>query len=761
MSHRCCPARVAAQVVSVRSLSRSLLAIACAWPLLAAAQSVSQEAVDLDRLKVEGHRGDATEGSDSYTADLARSSAKLALSLRETPQSVVVISQQQIVDRDLQTFQDVTDAVAGFNSPTWDTERTYISARGFEIDYYRVDGIPTQYTGDVQQNLAIYDRVEIVRGANGLTTGAGSPAASIDLVRKHADSDVFTGNASLSAGSWDRYRGTVDVQSPLNAAGNVRGRVVASYEDKDSFRDYYSKTSGLLYGIVDADFSDATHGYAGVSKQRNDGRGTTWGGVPAWFSDGTRTHFSRSDSFTPRWARGVADTTNAFAGLIHRFEGGAQLHVEYSHQRFETDWKSVLYGYYGYPDRVTGLGLDSIYGGDYPTSTRQDSLDAYVRLPLTWWGREHEIVAGATWTDRNARSWYNLPLQPLVAESVYAWTGTMPQPAWTPLQKGSENDVRQVGAYAAGRFNLTDNLKAIVGARVSDWKNTDRLAPASSYAKRGRTTPYAGLIYDLDAHHSLYASYTSIFNPQNNRDRNGRYLEPLEGNNCEIGAKGEYFGGRLNAGLTLFRIEQDNFAVADPGQTGAGHHRSGLSRRRRHGQPGRGGPARWRAVRAVAHQLRLGAVRRRRCARQGRQPDQPTPRGHRVHHLADRPLADWRWVQLAVVVLRARCRSAGQHAAAGAGQRAAGQPDGPLRHQPGAVGAAQRAQSVRPALLRERHLSDPVDLRRPARCGADPVLAVLSGRHRVRPSPSAWTGLARAARPGRLNRGAGPRSASC
>lgn len=566
MSHRCCPARVAAQVVFVRSLSRSLLAMACAWPLLAAAQSVSQEAVDLDRLKVEGHRGDATEGSDSYTADLARSSAKLALSLRETPQSVVVISQQQIIDRDLQTFQDVTDAVAGFNSPTWDTERTYISARGFEIDYYRVDGIPTQYTGDVQQNLAIYDRVEIVRGANGLTTGAGSPAASIDLVRKHADSDVFTGNASLSAGSWDRYRGSVDVQSPLNAAGNVRGRVVASYEDKDSFRDYYSKTSGLLYGIVDADFSDATHGYAGVSKQRNDGRGTTWGGVPAWFSDGTRTHFSRSDSFTPRWARGVADTTNAFAGLIHRFEGGAQLHVEYSHQRFETDWKSVLYGYYGYPDRVTGLGLDSIYGGDYPTSTRQDSLDAYVSLPLTWWGREHEIIAGATWTDRNVRSWYNLPLQPLVAESVYAWTGTMPQPAWTPLQKGSENDIRQVGAYAAGRFSLTDDLKAIVGARVSDWKNTDRLAPASSYAKRGRTTPYAGLIYDLDAHHSLYASYTSIFNPQNNRDRNGRYLEPLEGNNYEIGAKGEYFGGRLNAGLTLFRIEQDNFAVADPGQ---------------------------------------------------------------------------------------------------------------------------------------------------------------------------------------------------
>ncbi|MET0289795.1 MAG: TonB-dependent siderophore receptor [Pseudoxanthomonas sp.] len=571
MSIRSADARPRVRVASRSLLTRpalrySLLALACMAPAPAFAQSNRSDPVELDRLRVEGHRDASTEGSDSYTAGVARSSAKLDLSLRETPQSVVVISRQQIADRNLQSFQDVTDTVAGFNSPTWDTERTYISARGFEVDYYRVDGIPTEYTGDVQQNLAIYDRVEIVRGANGLTTGAGSPAASVDLVRKHANSDVLTGTVSLSAGSWDRYRGAADLQAPLNAAGNVRGRVVATYEDKHSFRDYYSKRSGLLYGIVDADFSDATSAYIGVSKQRNDGRGTTWGGVPAWFSDGSRATFSRSASFTPRWARGVADTTNAFAGLTHRFDSGMQLHVEYSHQRFETDWKSVLYGYYGYPDKTTGLGLDSNFGGQYPAYTMQDNLDAYVSLPLTFWGREHEVIAGATWMDRNVRSWSNATLEPLVAESVYDWTGTMPQPVWTPLEKGSENDIRQVAAYAAGRFTLTDDLKAIVGARVSDWKNTDRFTPASSYGKHGRTTPYAGLIHDVGEQHSLYASYTSIFSPQSNRDRDGRYLDPREGNNYEIGAKGEYFGGALNAGLSLFRIEQDNVAVVDPGQ---------------------------------------------------------------------------------------------------------------------------------------------------------------------------------------------------
>lgn len=544
----------------------SVLALACAWPLAAMAQSGARDPVDLDRLQITAHRGAATEGNDSYTADVARSSTKLELSLRDTPQSVVVVTRQQIVDRNLQSLQDVTDTVAGFNSPTWDTERTYITARGFEVDYYRIDGIPTDYSGDVQQNMAIYDRVEIVRGANGLTSGAGSPAASIDLLRKHANSEVPSGRIDLSAGRWDRYRGTVDAQSPLNAAGTVRGRVVTSHEDKRSFRDYYSKRSSLFYGIVDADLSDATSGYIGINKQRNDGRGTTWGGVPAYFSDGSRTNFARSDSFTPRWARGVADTTNAFAGLTHRFDNGAQLQVEYSHQRFETDWKSVLFGYLDYPDRDTGLGLASTFGGRYPTLSAQNSLDAYLSLPLTLWGREHAIVAGATWMNRNVRSWSNAPLQPLTAESVYAWTGTMAQPQWTALTRGEDRDVRQVAAYAAGRFQLSDTLKAIVGARITDWKNTDQLVPANSYERRGRTTPYAGLIFDVDDRHSLYASYTGIFKPQNNRDRDGRYLAPLEGNGYEVGVKGEYLGGQLNAALALFRIEQDNLAVNDPGQ---------------------------------------------------------------------------------------------------------------------------------------------------------------------------------------------------
>ncbi|MDF3605795.1 TonB-dependent receptor [Paracoccus sp. DMF-8] len=76
-------------------------------------------------------------------------------------------------------------------------------------------------------------------------------------------------------------------------------------------------------------------------------------------------------------------------------------------------------------------------------------------------------------------------------------------------------------------------------------------------------TPFAGLVYDLNDEWSLYASYTDIFNPQNYRDRNGNYLDPVIGKSYEIGAKAELFDGGLNAQVAIFDMEQDNVAVRD------------------------------------------------------------------------------------------------------------------------------------------------------------------------------------------------------
>lgn len=115
----------------------------------------------------------------------------------------------------------------GISSSQADSDRTSYYSRGFEIDNYMVDGIPTWFEsrwnlGDALSDMALFERVEVVRGANGLLTGTGNPAASVNMIRKHATSREFKGNVSAEYGSWNKQRYVADMQSPLTDEGSVR-----------------------------------------------------------------------------------------------------------------------------------------------------------------------------------------------------------------------------------------------------------------------------------------------------------------------------------------------------------------------------------------------------------------------------------------------------------------------------------------------------------------------------------------------------------
>ncbi len=76
-------------------------------------------------------------------------------------------------------------------------------------------------------------------------------------------------------------------------------------------------------------------------------------------------------------------------------------------------------------------------------------------------------------------------------------------------------------------------------------------------------TPYAGLLYDITSQYTLYASYTDIFNPQDERDASRKYLEPVVGSNYEVGLKGSLLDERLNLAAAYFWSTQDNVAELD------------------------------------------------------------------------------------------------------------------------------------------------------------------------------------------------------
>ncbi|MGC8401907.1 hypothetical protein ACP3P6_21695 [Enterobacter mori] len=124
-----------------------------------------------------------------------------------------------------------------------------------------IDGIPTYLnlagTSGMLSDTALFERVEVVRGDR-LDDGTGNPSAAINMVRKHATSREFKGNLSAEYGSWNKQRYVMDLQSPLTDDGNVRGRIVAGYQDNDSL-DNYNQKKTFFSGILDADLAIPPH----------------------------------------------------------------------------------------------------------------------------------------------------------------------------------------------------------------------------------------------------------------------------------------------------------------------------------------------------------------------------------------------------------------------------------------------------------------------------------------------------------------------
>ena len=554
-----------------RAVQISLLSLGLSVALQAAAQQAPDgasaasdpDAKTLDAVRVTGER------TTSYTVQQTAAATRLSLTPQDTPQSLTVVTQQRIEDQNLQSVRDVLDNVTGVFSSAYDTERVVFYARGFQVENMSYDGVPiasslNSSSADGSLDTVIYDRIEILRGATGLLSGAGSPSASINFIRKHANAREFSGDFSLSAGSWNTYRGTADVSAPLNSDGSVRGRFVAAYEQGDSYLDRYSNEKKVAYGVIDADLGASTTLSVGYDFQETNPESVTWGSYPVFYSDGGFITWPRSFNTSTDWTYWNNKTQTAFTDLTHRFGNGWQLRALASHR--QTDADQALFYVYGFPNRETGEGVDpyAYLGRD---AGRQDNLDVYASGPFQLGGREHELVVGATGSryKKTTDEYAYDDIAPV--GNFLEWNGHYPRPVFAD-QADRVTDIRtdQSGLYAAARFSLADPLKLIAGARYSRWKNdTDDVYSGVFRHEHNKTVPYAGLIYAINPTWSAFASYTEIFDPQDNRTATGTFLDPVTGSSYEIGIKGRHFDGRLNSSLVLFDTKQDNVAEADVG----------------------------------------------------------------------------------------------------------------------------------------------------------------------------------------------------
>ncbi|WP_256868599.1 TonB-dependent siderophore receptor [Alcaligenes phenolicus] len=507
-----------------------------------------------------------TEGSGSYTAaGPSRTATGFDLSLRETPQSITVMTRERLDDFNLYKLSDVLEQTPGV-SVDRQGDAFNFAIRGSAVNM-QTDGMrqkasgwlintQTQYSMD---DMAEIDRIEVLKGSSGLMTGDGAYGGTVNMIRKRP-TDQFQASVGAAAGSWDNYRVDADISSPLNKSGSVRGRLVAAAADGKSFQDYVKNSSKTFYGIVEADLSDRTLltvSFTHKNRTQDGTAGTAM--IQAYAADGQFLGLKpRGFNVAAPWSGYEQKTNTLFLDLTHRFEN---------------DWSATLKGSLDKtvnPGGQSGIWftgvpavVDMTWDRDYETRNRNLALE--VQGPFNLFGRQHELRFGADTYRTTTESYAGGDRFTNVGLDYNGGGGVLPMPDFTtmPIDNHSYFSSQRNSLYAAGLFSLADPVKLIGGVRYTDFKQFDETPYSYSnndFKQHGVLTPYAGLVVDLTDQISVYGSYASIFKAQSAKDIDGNTLDPERGLTYELGAKGEFFDGALNASVARFWMKTDNTA---------------------------------------------------------------------------------------------------------------------------------------------------------------------------------------------------------
>lgn len=535
----------------------------------------SSDAVTLQPVTVSGGslRDPTTELTGSYTSG-ALTIGKLTQSIRETPQSVSVITRQQLDDKNLTTLDEALAQTTGVTKTARNFGNHKFSIRGFTVDdnNYLVDGVAGIVyapVGWLPIDTAVFDRVEVLRGAGGLMLGSADPSGAINMVRKRPRGEGHL-EMNTTAGSWDNYRMEFDGGGPINAAGTVRGRLVTAYQDRHYFYDGTKSRSPLFYGVIDADVGQHTTLTFGARHQATDTDGYWLFGLPR-YTDGGALDIKRSTSLIQDWNRQTGQVDEIFAEAEHRFSKDWKARLSLNSTEVDLDQRVAIP--IGGVDRASGRG-SSFYTVYFNRArVRSDGVDLNTTGNFQALGGSHQILLGASWArqrinQKSASLDADMPID--VYDPDHSSIPKPARPAWDSKETARGE---QAALYGNLRLQLADPLHLLLGGRLSwlKYQSTNGLTGARTrdYQQRHEFTPYAGLVYDLDRQWSVYTSYADTFQPQSSYvTSSGSPLDPAIGANYEAGIKGELYDGRLNLSAAVFAVKKSGIAVVDESNPG-------------------------------------------------------------------------------------------------------------------------------------------------------------------------------------------------
>ncbi len=507
----------------------------------------------------------ATEGSKRYAARGAGVGSPYPQALKDTPRSVSVLGLQQMQD---QAIDDLSEALRQFSAVASSgslDDSLSVSIRGRPLAYYQLDGgaaIPL-LAGRISGDLSAYDRVELLNGSDGIGNGFVTPSGLINLVRKrpldHAHMVV-----EARAGSWDAYRGMLDVNAPSIWGGRVRSRAVVAGTDREGFSDRVSLQRQSYYGVIEADLSADT--VMRVGGQLLDQRGTPWegAGLPL-LTTGDLIALSRGETLMPDWVHEHSTRHQSFISLEHRLNTDWNARLAVDDLRESRDVLTAnLFGTAVNPE--TGDGLFLVPGF---IERRNDYTVADLRLNgrVRWFAREHVVSVSLERVDSDLLD-RRIPFLDVIPINTRTYDPTaVPAPVVERgrLSVSIDDEVSRQSASVSLTLNPVDALSVIGTWRWSEWSTQLHRTPSWETLPRRASVrqhglSYLGATFALNERWNLYGSWAEAFIVRDTAMvPNGGIVAPVVGENHELGAKYASPDQSLQTRVTLYRTERSQF----------------------------------------------------------------------------------------------------------------------------------------------------------------------------------------------------------
>ncbi|MES2720850.1 MAG: TonB-dependent siderophore receptor [Pseudomonadota bacterium] len=494
--------------------------------------------------------------SNGYQPLISRASTKTDTALLDTPQSVSVVTAQQIKDQAVQSMAEAVRYTPGVTFAQGEGNRDAAVIRGSTStgDFF-LDGV----RDDVQYYRDVYniDRVEILKGANGLAFGRGGAGGVINRVSKEAGWTPVR-EVNVSVGSYDHKRIGLDVGGALTST--VAGRVNVVSEDSDSYRDGVSVRRNGISPTLTLKPGDRTKVVLSA-EYFNDLR-VTDRGIPSQNGKPFKTDES---TFFGNPEQSPTETTvrTVGAAIEHQFKNGVMLSNKTRYADYDKYYQNV------YADSRVSTGGTVALAAYHDDTQRQNLFNQTdLLMSATTGSIKHQLLLG---TEFGRQDTENFRINATVTPSPVP--ASNPRGVATFAATRARNSVSQVdvaAVYVQDQLTFNKQWQMVLGLRqdrfVTDF--TDKVGANSGKTTDTELSPRAALIYKPVDAVSVYASYSKTFVPRAGDQLSSltganRNFDPESFLNKEVGVKWDPRTD-LSLAAAVYRLERSNIAVPDP-----------------------------------------------------------------------------------------------------------------------------------------------------------------------------------------------------